>query len=45
MTYPKGGNQPWCLEYIEPGALIVSQSNSAASTNGANGAYVVRLTQ
>ena len=45
MTYPKAGNQPWCAEYIGPGALVVSQSNSAASTNGANGAYVVRLTQ
>ena len=45
MTYPKAGNQAWCAEYIGPGALVISQSNSAASTNGANGAYVVRLTQ
>lgn len=45
MTYPKAGNQSWCAEYIGPGALVISQSNSAASTNGANGAYVVRLTQ
>jgi Flp pilus assembly protein TadG len=45
MTYPKAGNQAWCAQYIGPGALVISQSNSAASTNGANGAYVVRLTQ
>ena len=45
MTYPKGGNQPWCAEYIGPGALIVNQSNSGASNGGANGAYVARLTQ
>ncbi|HTD43126.1 MAG TPA: Tad domain-containing protein [Bryobacteraceae bacterium] len=45
MTYPKAGNQAWCAEYIGPGALVISQSNSGASTNGANGAYVVRLTQ
>ena len=45
MTYPKAGNQAWCAEYVGPGALVISQSNSAASTNGANGAYVVRLTQ
>jgi Flp pilus assembly protein TadG len=45
MSYPKAGNEPWCVEYIGPGALVISQSNSAASTNGANGAYVVRLTQ
>jgi Flp pilus assembly protein TadG len=45
MTYPKAGNQAWCAEYVGPGALVISQSNSGASTNGANGAYVVRLTQ
>jgi hypothetical protein len=45
MTYPKAGNQPWCAEYIGPGALVISQSNSSASSTGANGAYVVRLTQ
>jgi Flp pilus assembly protein TadG len=45
MNYPSAGNQPFCGEYIGPGALVISQSNSSASSTGANGAYVVRLTQ
>jgi hypothetical protein len=45
MDYPNGGNQAFCAEYVGPGALVITQSNTGASTVGANGAYVVRLVQ
>jgi hypothetical protein len=44
MNYTNAGNQQWCAEYIGPGALVISSSNTGAG-GGGSGAYVVRLVE
>lgn len=42
--FSKAGNQPWCAEYIGPGALLITSSNTGAGGNS-QGAYLVRLVE